>query len=385
MLANTSTHPYNLDLASAEGSYLYDLNGNKYLDFIAGIGVNNLGHNLSSVTAAVNDQMNLHSHAMVYGEFNQSSPNRFAKNLLSFFPESLDMVYPVNSGTEANEAAIKIAKRYTGRSEIVSFKGAYHGNTAGSMSISYNESKKSAYRPLIPGTRFIELNNSAQLGTISSQTAAVILETIQGDAGVRIPTMEYLKALRNKCSETGTLLILDEIQCGYGRTGKFNAFENFEIVPDMVTLGKALGCGLPIGAVVGNREVLSCIQNNPELGHITTFGGNPVVCAAADEGLNLFRRLVDSQEVEEKGKRIDKLLNAIPAIKEIRRMGLMIAVELESPEKVEHCILEAKKRGVILFWFLSTPNSFRISPPLTISNDEIDEGCSIISSILSEE
>ena len=383
MLAGTSNHPLGLKIATAKGSYLYDSEGLTYLDFIAGIGVNNLGHNIERINQAVFSQMKLHSHVMVYGEYEQNIVNQFAENLLSFFPETMDQVYPLNSGTEANEAAIKIAKRYTGRYEIVAFKGAYHGNTSGSMSISSNELKKEGYRPLIPGSQFIKLNFLEDLGKITEKTAAVFLETIQGDAGVRIPDQKYFLALRQRCTEVGALLILDEVQCGYGRTGNFIAFEQFNIIPDLVTLGKALGCGLPIGVLVGSSKMLSCIKENPELGHITTFGGNPVVCAAANEGLNIFRETISPEETNRKGLLIENTLSAIPAIKEIRRNGLMIGIELDSAEIVNNCILEAKNKGLLLSWFLSTPNSFRISPPLTISDNEIKKGCAIIKSILS--
>lgn len=383
MLAGTSNHPLGLKIATAKGSYLYDSEGLTYLDFIAGIGVNNLGHNIERINQAVFSQMKLHSHVMVYGEYEQNIVNQFAENLLSFFPETMNQVYPLNSGTEANEAAIKIAKRYTGRYEIVAFKGAYHGNTSGSMSISSNELKKEGYRPLIPGSQFIKLNFLEDLGKITEKTAAVFLETIQGDAGVRIPDQKYFLALRQRCTEVGALLILDEVQCGYGRTGNFIAFEQFNIIPDLVTLGKALGCGLPIGVLVGSSKMLSCIKENPELGHITTFGGNPVVCAAANEGLNIFRETISPEETNRKGLLIENTLSAIPAIKEIRRNGLMIGIELDSAEIVNNCILEAKNKGLLLFWFLSTPNSFRISPPLTISDNEIKKGCAIIKSILS--
>lgn len=383
MLAGTSNHPLGLKIATAKGSYLYDSEGLTYLDFIAGVGVNSLGHSIERVSQAVFSQMKLHSHVMVYGEYEQNIVSQFAENLLSFFPETIDQVYPLNSGTEANEAALKIAKRYTGRYEIVAFKGAYHGNTSGSMSISSNELKKEAYRPLIPGSQFIKLNLLEDLGKITEKTAAVFLETIQGDAGVRIPDQKYFLALRERCTEVGALLILDEVQCGYGRTGNFNAFEQFNIIPDLVTLGKALGCGLPIGVLVGSSKILSCIKENPELGHITTFGGNPVVCAAANEGLNIFRETISPEETNRKGLLIENTLSAIPAIKEIRRNGLMIGIELDSAEMVNNCILEAKNKGLLLFWFLSTPNSFRISPPLTISDNEIKKGCAIIKSILS--
>lgn len=384
MLANTSPLPYGINIESAEGCWITDKNGKQYLDFIAGIGVNNLGHNIEEINQAVSTQMAKYSHAMVYGEFQQDSVNEFAESLTKLLPENLNTVYPVNSGTEANELAIKLAKKVSNRYEIIAFKGAYHGNSMGSMSISHNELKKSNFRPLIPGTRFIELNNSADLELITNKTAAVILETIQGDAGVQIPNEKYLLALKEKCIQTGALLILDEIQCGYGRTGKFSAFEHYSITPDILTLGKALGGGLPIGAAIASKEIMAQLETNPMLGHITTFGGNPVVCAAANAGLLKLShsKLIDT--VEAKGALIENLLSKNKAIKAIRRKGLMLGIELSSEELVNNCILKAKEKGLIIYWFLSTRNAFRISPPLSISEEEIKIGCGIITDILDE-
>ncbi|MGB0390236.1 MAG: aspartate aminotransferase family protein [Salibacteraceae bacterium] len=382
MLANTSPLSIGLKVKSANGSWVYDNSGKRYLDFISGVGVNNLGHNIEEINQAVTQQMNLHSHVMVYGEFIHNSVDQFATKLASLLPQSLNTIYPLNSGTEANEAAIKLVRKATGRTEIISFVGAYHGNTTGSMSISYKESKKAPFRPLMPGTQFIELNNFDHLNKITSNAAGVFLETIQGDAGVQVPTINYIKALRNRCSEVGALLVLDEIQCGYGRTGTFSAFEQFNIVPDVLTLGKALGGGLPIGALVSNDKIMSSLETDPLLGHITTFGGNPVVCAAALAGLNYFtdNKVVDC--VEAKGELIENLLSFNNNIKAFRRKGLMIGIELESEKQVNYLILEAKKHGLLLFWFLSVPNGFRISPPLTISESEIEFGCEVILEIL---
>lgn len=378
MLANTSSHPIGINIERAEGSCLYDFSGKKYIDFTAGISVNNLGHSNPEISEAINIQLAAHSHVMVYGEYKQKPVDEFASTLTSLLPENLSIVYPLNSGTEAVEAALKIAKRYTNRSEIISFKGAYHGNTHGSMSVSYNEHKKGAFRPLLPGVRFISLNKTEDLSKITPTTACVILETIQGDAGVRIPTNSYLKALRKKCSETGTLLILDEIQCGYGRTGSFNAFDQFKMVPDILCLGKALGAGLPMGAVVSSKDIMTCIQSDPELGHITTFGGNPIVCAAASAGLKKYKQIESTFQTEQKGALIEQLIKQHPKIIDFRRFGLMIGVDLESKNRVNEVIEECRRNGLLLFWFLSVPNGFRISPPLTITKKEIEEGCAIL-------
>lgn len=384
MLANTSPYPVGLKITHANGSLLYDDTGKSYIDFIAGIGVNNLGHNVPEVKAAIQKQSDQFLHVMVYGEYIQPVVTRFSEKLCSLLPSKLDTIYPVNSGTEANEAALKIAKRYTGRSEIIAFKGAYHGNTHGSMSVSYNEYKKGAFRPLLPSIRFISLNDFDDLNTITNRTAAVILETIQGDAGVQIPTQSYLKTLRAKCSATGTLLIFDEIQCGYGRTGPFNAFNHFDVKPDLLTLGKALGAGLPIGTVAGPYSVLKCIQSEPTLGHITTFGGNPLVCAAALAGLDKYTAIADRLDVENKGAYIEQQLASHHQVKAFRRIGLMIAIELKSDLHANQVIESCRNKGLLLFWFLSVPNAFRISPPLTINQKHLEEGCAIITSALDE-
>lgn len=382
MLANTSPHPLGLKVKSASGSWIYDQNSKRYLDFIAGVGVNNLGHNIKEINEAVSQQMSEHSHVMVYGEFEQNSIQKFSQKLTELLPKSLNTVYPLNSGTEANEAAIKLVRKVTGRTELVSFIGAYHGNTTGSMSISYKEVKKTPFRPLMPGTRFIELNNHEDLVKITTETAGVFLETIQGDAGVQIPTKAFIKELRAKCTEVGALLVLDEIQCGYGRTGTFSSFEQFDVVPDVLTLGKALGGGLPIGALISNRKFMSSLESKPMLGHITTFGGNPVVCSAALAGLNYLTKHKILNSVEKKGQLIESMLGSSNNIKAFRRKGLMIGIELESEEHVNFLITEAQKKGLLLFWFLSVPRGFRISPPLTISETEIDLGCKIILEIL---
>ncbi|MBM3430388.1 MAG: aspartate aminotransferase family protein, partial [Bacteroidetes bacterium] len=284
----------------------------------------------------------------------------------------------------ANEAAIKLAKRYTGKTEIVSFRGSYHGSTNGSLSISGNETKKMAYRPLLPDVRFLNWNDETELVKITEKSAGVIIETIQGDAGVRIPSKAFMKALRNKCDEVGALLIFDEIQCGMGRTGKLFAFEHYDIIPDVLTLGKALGGGMPIGALVSSHEILQVFTNNPMLGHITTFGGHPVVAAAASAAVNVLSHDINYAEVERLGKKLESSICSLPGIKASRRIGYMFAFDMESFEKVEKVVTNCLANGVITFWFLSHPYSFRLSPPLTISESEIDQAINIISQAILE-
>jgi acetylornithine/succinyldiaminopimelate/putrescine aminotransferase len=319
---------------------------------------------------------------MVYGEFVQDSQIELAKKLTELLPQQLDCVYAVNSGTEANEAAIKLARRVTGRMEIISFRGSYHGSTNGSLSISGNEVKKKAYRPLLPEVRFIHLNNLEELNQITSKTAGVILETIQGDAGVRVPDFNYLQALRKRCDEVGALLIFDEIQCGMGRTGKIFAFEHFQVIPDVLTLGKALGGGMPIGAIVSSKENLQEFAHNPMLGHITTFGGHPVVCAAAAATLDVLKYEIDWNEVEKIGAFIENELGQLPQIKEVRRKGLMFAFDMESAELVAKVVEKCLENGIITFWFLSHPYSFRLSPPLTITLDETKNAIAVIKEVI---
>jgi acetylornithine/succinyldiaminopimelate/putrescine aminotransferase len=376
-LAQTSPHPFLLSIERATGVYLYSTEGKRYMDMISGIGVSNVGHRHPKVMAAIKEQLDKHLHVMVYGEYIQSTPNLLAKKLTSLLPPSLNCCYFVNSGTEANEAALKLAKRYTGRTEIISCRKSYHGSTHGSLSVSGNEVKKRAFRPLLPGIKFIDFNNLNDLTKITDRTACVIMETIQGDAGVRIPSKEYLQAVRKRCTETGALLILDEIQCGMGRTGKLFAFEHFGISPDILTIAKAFGGGLPIGAFVSSFEKMQTLTSNPMLGHITTFGGNPVCCASALAVLNVIEEEGLLATVEEKGKLIQQLI-AHPKIKEVRRFGLLFAFDFDSKERVNRIVQYAKEHGVICYWFLSRPNSFRIAPPLSITDEEIREACSVI-------
>ena len=376
-LAQTSPFPFLIPISHAEGIYLYTPEGKRYTDLISGIGVTNIGHRHPKVVEAIKRQLDKHLHVMVYGEYIQSAPNELAKLLTSLLPPSLNCSYFVNSGTEANEGALKLAKRITGRHEIISFKKSYHGSTHGSLSVSGNETKKNAFRPLLPGVRFIEFGKQSDLEKITTRTACVIAETIQGDARVRIPSKEYLKALRERCSKTGTLLIFDEIQCGMGRAGSLFAFEQFDVVPDIVTIGKAFGGGLPIGAFISSYENMQSLIHKPMLGHITTFGGNPVCCASALATIKVIReeRLLD--DVERKGKLFERYLSH-PSIKEIRRAGLFFAIDFESEDRVQRIVKYALEKGVVCFWFLSCPASFRIAPPLTITDEQIKESCDVI-------
>ncbi len=380
----TNESPYLIEIASAEGIYITDISGKKYMDMIAGVAVNNIGHRHPKVIDSIKEQLDQHLHVMVYGEFVQSSQVDFAKKLTTLLPNNLDSVYTVNSGTEANEAALKLAKRSTGRTELVSFRGSYHGSTHGSMSVSGNETKKSAFRPLLPDVRFLEFNSLDDLQQISTKTAGVIIETVQGDAGVRVPTMEFMHALRTRCSEVGALLIFDEIQCGIGRIGSLFAFEQFNVIPDILTLGKALGGGMPIGALVSSQDLLSEFTHNPALGHITTFGGHPVNCAAAAACLDVMTSEIDYGVIEENGHLLEEIISGSDEILEIRRIGMMFAFDMVSTERVAKVVDKCLEKGLISFWFLSHPNSFRLSPPLTITNGEIRQAGQIVLEAISE-
>lgn len=369
-IAQTSAFPFLIPVERAEGIYLYTPDGKKYIDLISGVGVSNLGHAHPKIIQAIKDQVDRHLHVMVYGEFIQSAPNLLAQKLTSYYPKKLNCCYFTNSGTEANEGALKLAKRYTGRTEIISFHKSYHGSTHGSLSVSGNEKKKNAFRPLLPDVRFIRFNEMDDLSFITTKTACVIMETIQGDAGVRIPAVSYMQALRKRCNDTGALLILDEIQCGMGRTGTLFAFEQYNIIPDILTLAKALGGGLPIGTFISDKRIMECLTHDPILGHITTFGGNPVSCASALKVLQIMEEENILEQVEQKGKLFEQLLSH-PRIKEIRRIGLMFAVDFETEDEVSIIVKHCLDHAVICFWFLSHPHSFRIAPPLTITIDEI--------------
>lgn len=376
-LAQTSPFPVGLEIERAEGIYLYTTDEKKYMDLISGIGVSSLGHGHPKIIEAIKNQIDKHLFVMVYGEFIQASNVQLAKRLSELLPPNLSTTYFVNSGTEANEAALKLAKRCTGRTEIISFYRSYHGNTHGSLSVSGNEIKKYAFRPLLPDVRFIHFNEEKDLLYITPKTACVIIEPIQGDAGVRIPSKEYLQKLRQRCTEMGTILIFDEVQTGLGRTGSLFAFQQFDVVPDILTMGKALGGGMPIGALTASYEMMQQFTHNPMLGHITTFGGHPVVCAAALASLNVLIDEKIIEKVHEKGQLFRDHLKH-PLIKEIRSIGLMFAIEMENFEIVNQVVENCLKEGLISYWFLSTKNSFRIAPPLTITNEEILTACKII-------
>ncbi len=372
-VGQTNEHPFLIEVERAEGINIIDKKGKVYMDMIAGVAVNNIGHRHPKVVEAIKNQVDKHLHVMVYGEFVQDSQNALVKSLLSILPAKLDGVYVVNSGTEANEAAIKLAKRVTGRMEMVSFRGSYHGSTLGSLSVSGNEVKKMPFRPLMPDVRFLMHNDIEGIQQITEKTAGVIIETVQGDAGVRVPHLAFLHALRKRCDEVGALLIFDEIQCGMGRTGTMFAFEHFGIVPDILTLGKALGGGMPIGALVSSQKNLNEFTYNPMLGHITTFGGHPVICAAAAACVDVMKSEIDFRKVEKLGALLEEIIAKHPAIKASRRIGMMFAFDMESSERVAKVVDKCLEKGLLTFWFLSHPYSFRLSPPLTISEEEIRE------------
>lgn len=375
--AQTTNFPLLLEFERAEGIYMYNSEGKAYVDLISGIGVSNLGHSNPYVINAIKQQLDKYMHLMVYGEYVQTPQVRFAEKLVSILPPILQSVYFTNSGAEAVEGALKLAKRYTGRQRIVAFENSYHGSTHGALSIMGNEEFKQAYRPLLPGVDFIRYNNTADLDLIDNQTACVIIETVQGEAGVRVPDAEYMQALRARCDETGTLLILDEIQAAFGRTGKLFAFEHFGIVPDILLLAKALGGGMPVGAFISSGDIMSSLKENPILGHITTFGGHPVCCASGLAALEVLLNENLINTVAEKETLFRSIL-VHPAIREIRGAGLMLAVEFESFEHNKKIIDRCIDQGVITDWFLHCSNAMRIAPPLIITPDEIKKACSVI-------
>ncbi len=376
-LAQTTDFPLLIEVEKAQGIYLLGPKGEQYVDLISGIGVSNVGHRHPKVIDAIKAQLDKYLHLMVYGEFVQTPQTQLAKALCDTLPTHLDNVYLVNSGSEAVEGALKLAKRYTNRREIISCINAYHGSSHGSLSVGGNEIFKRAYRPLLPGISHIQYGVTSDLEKITTETAAVIIETIQGEAGIRVAEKEYFQALRQRCNETGTLLILDEIQAGFGRTGKFWAFEHFDIVPDIVVCAKGMGGGMPIGAFIANKEVMGVFKNNPLLGHITTFGGHPVSAAASLATIQILKdeNLVD--QVETKAELFKSLL-VHPKIKSIRNKGLMMAVEFESFEVLKPVIDRAIELGVITDWFLFCDDSMRIAPPLIITEEQIRDACRAI-------
>ena len=381
--AQTSPYPIGIEVSHAEGSFICDTDGKAYLDMISGIAVTNVGHRHPTVVKAIQDQVDRYLHVMPYGEFIQEPQVRLAEKLNQLLPDPLSTSYFVNSGTEAIEASLKLAKRYTGRQKIVSCYGAYHGSTHGSLSVSGNEKKKYAFRPLLPEVYFIHHNHVEDLKLIDEKTACVIIETVQGDAGVRIPSKEYMQALRTRCNETGALLIFDEIQAGFGRTGKFFAFEHFEVVPDILAIAKSMAGGMAMGAFISSKEIMASLKEDPILGHITTFGGHPVCCAAALGNIKAIEEERMVETCEEKGALLESLLSH-PSIAEIRRIGLMFAIEFESADLVYQIVDKCLEKGVITFYFLSCPESFRLAPPLNISDREIREAASKIQEAIQE-
>lgn len=379
--AQTTPYPLGLKVSHAKGSYIYDVDGVAHLDFVAGVSACGLGHCHPKVVSAIKEQVTKYMHVMVYGEYIQGPAVTYAKLLAKNLPAQLNTTYLVNSGTEAIEGAIKLTRRYTGRTEIIAAHHAYHGNTMGSLSLMGYEERKGAFRPLIPDVSFIHFNIAAELKRITTKTACVILETIQGGAGFIVPKNNYLEKVRKRCDQVGALLVLDEIQPGFGRTGKLFAFEHYSCIPDILVMGKGMASGLPVGAFTASAAIMQSLQNAPKLGHITTFGGNPVIAAACLATLNELLQANLIAQTLEKEKLFRKLL-VHPRIKEIRGKGLMLAIILENSEQANTLVLEAKSNHLILFWLLFEPRAVRISPPLTISNEEISKGCAIILSIL---
>lgn len=379
--AQTSPHPLGMEISYAQGSYIYDTDGKKYLDFVAGVSAIPLGHQNKRINDAIKNQLDLYSHVMVYGEYAQSPAVEYCKLLASLLPKGLDKVYLVNSGTEACEGALKLVRRVTGRSQLISCHNAYHGNTMGSMSVMGYEERKRAFRPLVPDVDFITFNNIADLDKITSKTAGVILESIQGGAGFIEPENDFLLKVKLRCETVGALLIIDEIQPGFGRTGKLFGFENYSVVPDVIIIGKGMGGGMPVGAFVSSEKNMDLLMDNPKLGHITTFGGHPVIAAACLATLQEITETSVMKETIIKEKLFRELL-VHPLIKEIRGKGLMLAAITFDADVTNTVVLKSQDMGLILFWLLFEPNAIRITPPLTISEEEIREGCAIIIRVL---
>lgn len=379
--AQTTPHPLGMEISHAKGSYIYDTNGNAHLDFVAGVSALPLGHGHPRVVQAVKDQMDSYAHVMVYGEYAQQPAAALSKLLAEKLPAPLDTTYLVNSGTEAIEGALKLARRATGRTELLYAQHAYHGNTMGAMSVMGFEERKTPFGPLLPDCHAIDFNSEASLHRINENTAAIILETIQGGAGFIFPEEDYLKKVKQRCQEVGALLILDEIQPGFGRTGKLFGFEHFDVVPDILVMGKGMGGGLPIGAFTASNDLMSLLKEEPKLGHITTFGGNAVIASAALATIQEITETKLMAETLEKEQLIRSLLRH-PLIKEIRGKGLMLAAICETAEIASEVILKCKEHHLILFWLLFEPRAIRITPPLTISQSEIMEGCAILTGVL---
>jgi acetylornithine/N-succinyldiaminopimelate aminotransferase len=381
--AQTSPYPLGMEVSHADGSYIYDTTGNAYLDFVAGVSAASLGHKHPRVNQAIKDQLDKYSHVMVYGEYAQHPATEFCRLLASHMPKELSKTYLTNSGTEATEGALKLARRVTGRSQLISCHHAYHGNTMGSMSVMGHEERKQIFRPLVPDVDFITFNNEEDLQKITPRTAGIILETIQGGAGFIQPHDGFLKKVRERCNEVGAIMILDEIQPGFGRTGKLFGFQNYDVVPDVVIMGKGMGGGMPVGAFTASPAMMDLLSHDPKLGHITTFGGHPVIAAAC---LATLQEITETDIMAQALKK-EKLFRSLlvhPLIQEVRGEGLMLAAMTKSADITDKVILKCHERGLILFWLLFEGKAIRITPPLTISENEIREGCGIIIEVMNE-
>ena len=381
--AQTTPFASGFEVAKAEGSWIYGTDGKKYLDFVAGVSANTLGHSNPKIIEAIKTQADKYLHVMVYGEYAQEMPVKLCSLLADSTPSPLEKTYLVNSGAEAIDGALKLAKRYTGREEIISCKNSYHGNTHGALSVSGNEIHKREFRPLLPLISFIGFNEEADLSKITEKTACVLMETIQGAAGFLVPDTDYMQKLRKRCDETGTLLILDEIQPGFGRTGKLFAFEHYGIVPDILVMGKGMGGGVPVGAFMSSAAIMDSLSHSPKLGHITTFGGNPLIAAASHATL---KEVLDSKIMDTMQSKEDLFRDLLkhPKIKKINGKGLMLAVELDSPDYTLKVAKRCMEKGLIVFWQLYRNEFLRISPPLNISREEIEYGCRIILEAIDE-
>ncbi len=379
--AQTTPHPLAMEISHAKGSYIFDRNKKKYLDFVAGVSACSLGHKNPLVINAIKKQLDKYLHVMVYGEYIQTPSVNLSRLIAKFLPKNIEKTYLTNSGTEAIDGALKLARRYTGRSEIFAANQAYHGNTIGALSVMGYEERKNPFRPLLPDIRFIDFNSMNDIKKITSNTAAVILETIQGGAGFIEPKNNFLKNIQIRCNEVGALLILDEIQPGFGRTGKVFGFENYNCIPDIVVFGKGLGGGMPIGGFSASAKIMTSLSNNPKLGHITTFGGHPVIAAAA---LATLKEITSSNLIEKTLEKEHIIRSRLKheLINEIRGKGLMLCIITKNPNIANKLVQKAYDNGLILFWLLYEPSAVRITPPLTISNNEIEEGCNIILKIL---
>ena len=382
-LADTTPHPLGLAVERADGLHLFTSDGRIIADLVSGVGVSSFGHGHPDILAAIHEQVDRHLHVMVYGEFRQAAQVEASQALRALLPDSLDAVYFVNSGAEAVEGALKLAKRVTGRKRLLAVNGGYHGNTAGALSVSSNAERRAPFLPLLPEVAFLPWNDVDALDRIDEDTAALIVETVQGDAGVRIPDASWLTALRSRCSEVGCLLILDEIQCGMGRTGRPFAFQHFNVEPDILCLGKALGGGMPIGAFVASSEHMALLSHGPKLGHITTFGGHPVACAAAAAACRLLAE-VEWNNIQSIGAEMATRLREMPHVQAVRQIGFYLAVELDTAQRVQKVVDLALEEGLLIFYFLSVPHAFRLAPPLIVQADEMAELMRRLSEVLAQ-